>query len=288
MLTNLQVRSLHDVLTRDSIKDFYKEGTVYYSTDKNKSDETYVYIDGGKDAKVLAVGHCDWVKFSKPKMNQERTRVACPQLDDRLGVWLILKYFKAALPKDMPYDILLTDFEETGRSTAKLFNETPIPGDKKYNWMFEFDRRGTDTVMYGYETPELKKLLTDNGFEVGFGSFTDICCLTNLGCAGFNFGTGYHNEHTNNCYADLKETALQVSRFIPFYEKYYNTHLEGNKKGAQDKYDRKYNPPTRGYYGNNHNRSYWEEQNPILDKDSILYIVQYESNYSVLGMRSIY
>jgi len=166
------------------------------------------HIDNGSN--ILAVAHLDWVMWRKPKI--KNNTVYCPQLDDRLGVWTILDI--------LPYlginvDVLLTDSEECGQSTAQYF-ESP----KEYNWMFQFDRAGTDVVMYEYETTEHEKRLTDVGFKVGFGSYSDICKLNHLKITGFNFGVGYHCQHTESCYANLKETASCVKLFQKFYNKH--------------------------------------------------------------------
>ncbi len=156
-------------------------------------------------------------------------------MDDRLGVWLITKVLKTILPKELPYDILLTTGEESGDSTASLFTRD----NHQYNWMFEWDRKSTEVVMYSYETKELKSLLQDYKFKVGFGSFTDICYLNRLNCAGFNFGTGYYGEHSKSCYALLVETIENVEKFIPFYKDQYHNHLLGDQQAANNRMDNK-------------------------------------------------
>ncbi len=50
-------------------------------------------------------------------------------------------------------DVLLTTGEEMGQSSAAYFD----PGEKKYNWMFQFDRGGTDVVTYDYGDKSLYK-----------------------------------------------------------------------------------------------------------------------------------
>lgn len=179
------------------------------------------YIDNKSD--VLAVAHLDWVLFNAyPKITKQYQNVKiedCPQLDDRLGVWMILDVFHRA---GIKCDILLCDSEETGNSTSKHF---PDYTNKKYNWMVEFDRAGSDMVMYDYETRELEDIFESLDYQVGYGSFTDICELNTLGCKGFNFGVGYHGQHTKNCYANLAETFDSFRKFQTFYAKYKNTHF---------------------------------------------------------------
>jgi hypothetical protein len=181
-----------------------------------------IFIPGKKGNRVLAVAHLDTVLREDSQISKTLTgnyEVWSPQLDDRLGAWVLLD----VLPQfglAGEYDILLTDLEEVGQSTAEHFKT-----NKKYNWIFEFDRQGTDVVMYEYDTPKHRELLTDAGFEVGIGSFTDICYLEHLGCAGFNFGVGYHGQHSKNCYAKLRDTLGMVAKFRRFFHEHKDTHL---------------------------------------------------------------
>lgn len=177
------------------------------------------FIDNGGD--TLAVAHLDHYGPSIPRVFKNVYGfygVQCEQLDDRLGAWVLLDL----LPQftDIKYDILLTDSEETGNSTAQWFKS-----EKKYNWIWEFDRAGTDVVMYDYETDETAKLLESYGFDVGMGSFTDICYLEQLGCQGINFGVGYHDQHTPRCFAMLRDVLSQVAKFRYFFEKFHGVHF---------------------------------------------------------------
>lgn len=162
------------------------------------------HIDKG--SKILGVCHRDTVMFNRdPKITRKSIR-NCPQLDDRLGLWVLMDYLpQVGAPV---FDILITDSEEVGNSTAQFFD-----APREYNWIFEFDRAGTDVVFYDYETDDLEDLFFEYGFETGSGSFTDICFLSHLGCAGFNIGTGYYRQHTPGCFAILKETKRQARRF---------------------------------------------------------------------------
>jgi len=178
----------------------------------------YAFQDNGSD--VLAVAHLDTIRpeWRKFRFNRKERKVYSPALDDRLGVFILTKI----LPSYgiMP-DILLTTDEEIGASTALYFNP-----DKNYNWMFSFDRRGDDVVMYDYHTEDLEDLLEENGFNVAMGSYSDICYLDHLGIAGFNFGTGYFDEHTKRCHAILDITINMVAKFIGFFENFMNTKFE--------------------------------------------------------------
>lgn len=193
-----------------------------------------IFQDNGAD--VLAVAHLDVVDRTRPKMKDGVVR--CPQLDDRLGAWVLLD----VLPKmGIKCNILLTDSEEIGQSTAQYFAE-----DTRYNWAFSFDRSGTDAVLYEYETPELVNLLGDYGIPVGWGSFSDICSL-NLGVSAINFGVGYHNQHTRQCYADLRDTQQAVDKFARFYQDNKNTRFDHVDDYVDDRFDWSNEDITEGY-----------------------------------------
>lgn len=191
----------------------------------------YYYQDNGSD--ILAIAHLDSVQSD----------VACQvtstaggwlatsgALDDRLGAYVILDL----LPRlGIKCDILLTTDEESCRSTAQDFDT-----GKNYNWMFQFDRGGTDVVMYEYETKELRGLVEDAGARVGVGSFSDICQLDHLGCAGFNWGVGYQDYHGPRSHAWLDDTFKMVARFVQFYDenatKKFSHHPQPKYKWNKD------------------------------------------------------
>ena len=200
-----------------------------------------IFIDN--NAPVLAVAHLDWVDYSKPKYKKQYKNTLiydCPQLDDRLGVWMILD----VLPKaGIKCDILLTDSEELGLSTASCFNPP-----KQYNWMMEFDRQGGGTAMYDYEDAEMKQLLWKYDYDVDQGSFTDICELYSLKCKGFNFGVGYHRQHSPSCYANLSETFDSFRKVQSMYSDLSDTYLEHEEVTAPIGY--------RGYTGYSNYQNY--------------------------------
>lgn len=172
----------------------------------------YVFRDQGE--RVLGVAHLDTVLNGTPFIH-DGERVYCPALDDRLGVHLLLDVLPLL---GVRFDLLLTEGEEQGCSTARWF----VP-PKKYNWMFSFDRAGTDVVLYQYDTPTNRRLLHRAGFRVGTGSYSDIADLWFLGCAGFNIGCGYHRQHKPDCYADLGETRVMVQRFVRFWDEHHDS-----------------------------------------------------------------
>lgn len=211
-----------------------------------KTDNPYVYIDRGSN--VLAVVHLDTVqdygrnhrylgkdgktyvqrfdetRYSEMQLTSRKKikRAGCVSLfsstravksialDDRLGLYVIMEL----LPKYgiMP-DVLMTVDEEIGMSTARDF----FP-EKQYNWMFSFDRRGLQPVLYEYDTPELRQVLSAFGYSVTYGSFSDISDLEHLGCSGINFAVGYDYEHTHHCIASLETVNALVEKFVRFYD----------------------------------------------------------------------
>jgi len=168
-----------------------------------------------ENSKVLGVAHLDTVLTSNhfQVINKKKdTRVYNMQLDDRLGVYTLLDL----LPQvGINCDILLTEGEETGNSTAQYFESG------KYNWIFSFDRRGDDAVLYSYQDNKInewEKALISSKFKIGIGSFSDIAFMEHLGVKGVNIGTGYIGEHSRNCYASMNTLLSQVQKFKNFYE----------------------------------------------------------------------
>jgi len=179
-------------------------------------DGPYFYKDNGAD--ILAVAHLDYVlgplHTQTLKLSDDHLYF-CPTLDDRAGVYAILDYLPS---KGLKYDVLLTTGEEKSMSTARYFKP---PSGKRYRYMFSFDRRGTDVVMYQYYDKASVELLKQSGWEAAHGSYSDIGDLEHLRCKGFNFGVGYHSAHTSRCYLSRSEFLMNMRKFIRFY----NSHL---------------------------------------------------------------
>lgn len=203
------INSIKEVVTA-KITDF---GNIDGFVKLNVPKGNLFYKDNG--ANILAVAHLDFIKdnsFSYVKLVNNDYVMYSHALDDRLGAWIILNGIPL-LAKDIKYDILLTDLEESCHSTAQYFEK-----NKSYNWMFEFDRHGTGCVMYQYDTLESVNMVKGI-FTVENGSYSDIAALEHLGCLGFNFGTGYEQEHTPYCNANLQTVMHQINKFALFYEK---------------------------------------------------------------------
>jgi hypothetical protein len=175
-------------------------------------EDFYYFRDNGSS--ILAVAHLDTVAPGYSRgchfLSTEAGEVVYSRaLDDRLGAYIILELLPAL---GINHDILLTVGEESGQSTAMFFDPP-----KDYDWIIEFDRGGTDVVMYSYETPEIADLVRDAGAVVGEGIFTDICYLEHLGCKGFNWGVGYRDYHGPRSHAYLEDTFSMLSKYLKFH-----------------------------------------------------------------------
>jgi hypothetical protein len=192
---------------------------------RNDRPRFYYYKDNGSN--ILGIAHLDSVQDDGTANIVETNAgllVTSGTLDDRLGAYVILDL----LPQlGVKVDWLLTTDEEIAASTAEDFayDWCHTPSMKSYDWMFQFDRGGTDVVMYQYETPDLCDLVEEAGARVGSGSFSDICYLDPLGCAGLNWGVGYQDYHGPRAHAWLEDTFRMVGTFLNFYEANKNEHL---------------------------------------------------------------
>lgn len=198
-------------------RSFRKLGRVTHTSDQMD----YIHIDRG--AKVLGVAHLDVVRNMRDvnyfTLNGRRG-IMSGALDDRLGVYILLHL----LPKlGVECDVLLTDGEEVGKSTAQHFQ---LPEGKEYNWLFSFDRRGTDVVMYDYDCKHLDDKLAAVGLKSSIGSFSDISSMEHLKVKAFNVGTGYHDEHTDMCHAYFDDVISQANRFAEFWRLHHKSKME--------------------------------------------------------------
>lgn len=212
----------------------------------------FYYVDNGSD--VLGIAHLDTVQDDTTCQVIDTAAgllATSGGLDDRLGAYVILEL----LPQlDIKCDWLLTTDEEIGASTAADF----WPEHKTYNWMFQFDRGGTDVVMYEYETDELVDLVEASTARVGQGIFSDICVLDHLGCAGFNWGVGYADYHSPRSHAWLEDTFRMVARFEKFWKANHDRFLEYDPDAKAEADDSWVNY-----------REWWDKQDAKHDDDDI-------------------
>ena len=220
------------------------DGKHIQFTDIGSPGRQLLYHERSPETKLLAVAHLDVVMQAQFKMYDDL--VITPALDDRLGVWVILDLLP--LLGFSEYDILFTDMEEQGMSTAEDF--IPL---KQYNWVFEFDRRGTtDVAMYQYSDDVLDDMIrnTTEMDPVG-GSFSDISSI-GCGCKAMNWSVGYDHEHTKDCYAYVEDTVFCAEQFLKFaaeYKDMYMIHDHDKDYYGRYSYDYNYNYTEKCYSG---------------------------------------
>ena len=217
-----------------------------------KSDITgenpYWFKDNGSE--ILGVAHLDTVCMDRHFIIAPitgETLVFSPAIDNRLGAYTIAHLLPSL---GITCDILLTTHEEKCKSTAELFVH---PEGKKYKWIFSFDRKGDDVVMYQFENKKCKSRLEKCGFEVGWGSYSDIAELDTLGCKAFNFGCGYEDYHTRRSFFSLNVFKSQVKKFMGFYWRYKNTHMSHDPKDNHESWG-------YGGFGSGSDDAYWKSR----------------------------
>jgi len=212
---------LGEICTMDTLA-FSRYARHWSVDDMNIPENFYFHKDNG--SKILFVAHLDSCESDIVFGHCETASgpiVFAGSLDDRLGAYIGLEL----LPKmGIVCDVLLTTGEETGRSTAKIFAERH-PKIKEYNWIIEFDRGGTDCVLYKFEDYDIRTKVQSSGARVGNGSFSDICHLESLGCKAINWGVGYRDYHGPRSHAWLWDTWTMVGHFLAFYDAYKDEHL---------------------------------------------------------------
>lgn len=169
-----------------------------------------IFQDNGAD--VLLVAHLDHVgeRYTKPAFPVwfGWRYVQHVSLDDRLGCWAIERLHASGIKADLLY----TDCEETGRTTAAEFT-SPRP----YKFILSMDRRGTDAVLYQYlDARRWKRRCKRHFGDVSHGSFSCIASMEHLGVCGVNVGVGYYEHNTANCWADLYQTERQLRAAAAF------------------------------------------------------------------------
>jgi hypothetical protein len=169
------------------------------------------------NAKILAIAHLDTVQKLRGMTASERgKKIHACGLDDRLGAYIVHEWLHR---NGIAADILLTDMEESGASTASCF-----AGADDYNWVVEFDRAGEDVVTYGLDCPEWLNALRESGFKTASGAYSDIVFLKTERCC-VNIGVGYELAHSADSFADLSVLDRQLKRFKNFYAKHKNTRF---------------------------------------------------------------
>lgn len=173
--------------------------------------QSFVYVPGKRQNKVVLVAHCDTVFSDKRRKNivfDEKTGVYKSNsvkegigADDRAGCSILWRL------RNSGHSLLIPNGEEIG-CKGSYFLRDYCDGwnqklQKEHCFMIQFDRRGSsDLVTYRVGSKEFIKWLENNlkGYKHSRGSVSDISVLCTEIC-GVNISTGYYNEHT--CYETL-------------------------------------------------------------------------------------
>lgn len=216
-------------------------------------EDYYFFRDNG--SRILAVAHLDTcVRPDQRTANfvtlaDGEEVVYSGALDDRLGAYTILDL----LPRlGIEVDILLTVGEESGCSTAEHF----MP-EKRYDWMIEFDRGGTDVVMYQYDDAGTRQLVRDCGAKPADGIFSDISYLEHLGIKGFNWGVGYRDYHSTRGHAYIEDYLMMMGFFMEFHADNVGTHMFHEPAPSWFK---SYREPYDGYHAVDDDSSLFSEE----------------------------
>lgn len=232
-----------------------------YVTEERQYNNYFYFADRGSD--ILFVAHLDTVVHHEDRLCDFAETKAGPvvhsgTLDDRLGAYIGLELIPKLLGDNWA-DVLLTVGEESGQSTAEFFDPALHAGGKQYKWIIEFDRKGTDVVMYSYQDFETSARVRDIGAVVGHGSVSDISYMTGLGCKAFNWGTGYGGDyHSVKGYAYLMDTYKMVLLFLKFYAANKDTMLPHTKGSGRGKGSSGYSG--YGYSGGGYGGSDWRSR----------------------------
>ena len=230
--------------TVEDIFNDYPEEYGFERIEKHGKRQRYLYRPGIRDESPLLICHADTVLSSPAYQYDSWTGVVTSsELDDRLGIAVLLAIIQSS-GKDCIHlsdcAILITDNEEIGQSTSALFAGDCKQNPERFgkpNWLMNFDRRGTDSVCYGYENDTFSSLLRHCGHTIGTGTCSDISRMESLGVSGVNVGIGYHGEHSLKCRAYLRDTLQSILAAECFCSQFHHVRLG-------------FTPPIRHIYAN--------------------------------------
>jgi len=223
----------------------------YTRTGKNGR---HIFIPGKAESKVLMVCHLDTVLSPRKGFHWNsgldehgRQIIKMPTVDDRLG---LITMFLLKEEWGIDVDWLLTEGEETGKSTAKDW----VNDGKEYGWCVEFDRAGSsdcgenDVVTYAYGSNDKtwNETLVKAGFKKpGHGSFTDISAIefqkqTNV--KAMNIAIGYQNGHSRKAWFVISEWVRAMKLFRDFYAEHKDVRYEHVPAASSWSYQRRDDP----------------------------------------------
>jgi hypothetical protein len=248
-------------------------------------DDGFVYAQG--KFPVLLVAHMDTVHNHLPQTfvySKDKNKISDPNGiggDDRCGVYMILEVIKR-----FNCSVLFCEDEEVGCVGADKFIETKLASSLDFNYMIEFDRKGSrDAVFYDCDNPEFTKFICKDFYIEDWGSCSDISVLAPFfGVAAVNLSCGYYNAHKDTEYVVFSEmersieeacrilertTEDDVFEYIPSRRNwglgaYYSTQNTGYTTGWYDEDDFYYN----GGWGYDSNRN-------TTELSTIYHIIEY-------------
>lgn len=203
----------------DGVFDRFKE--LLGSIVRGEGKERFLYIPGKRKNKVLLVAHADTFWDShyldgsvyeqklifKNNIIQSGSTDCGIGADDRAGcaiLWIL---------KDLGHSLLITDGEEHGSIGSEWLMNEPENRDiadlinQDHQFIVQFDRRnGKDFKCYSVGTDDFRAYISEKtGYtEPDRSSGTDIVALCR-DITGVNLSVGYHYEHSEDEYLDLKE-----------------------------------------------------------------------------------
>ncbi len=184
-------------------------------------EQQYWHITQEKRKNYLLVAHIDTVQTPR-FFGMKGSRLYARGLDDRLGVAMA---FLLHSERD-DCDVLITDDEELGASTAEIVPFEQLEG---YNCIIELDRAGNDFVTYGLADDDLVAAYKEYSHK-GWGSFSDICSIKKRPCGCINVGIGYELAHSMNSYAEIKDVNESYCNLNKFMTEHAGTHFKECEK----------------------------------------------------------
>jgi len=200
---------------------------AFYSQER---DHYYCYKNAGH--KVLAVAHADSVQQAR-FFNRKGNVIFSPSLDDRLGVAVAVDILPML---GIECDVLITDEEESANSSGSSFALDHLKHE--YNWIVEFDRAGEDCVTYDYSSKEWSNAISLAGFRHGYGSYSDICEMEEMGVCAMNVGIGYEHYHSMSAYANMIALDRNLQKFVEFYREFGGIKFVHTPRPASRWYER--------------------------------------------------
>jgi len=190
-----------------------------YPADRVYATPQYLYALG--DIPVALVAHLDTVHPFAPYeifRDSEKGVIWSPEgigADDRAGVYSIHKLLRQGL---RPSVIFCTGEEKGGIGASAFVLNFPAPLVPT-NFIIELDRCGSnDMVFYDCDNPEFESFIGTYGFELQYGSFSDISIIAPVwGIAAVNLSIGYEDEHTYSerlYYREMEKTIKKVENIL--------------------------------------------------------------------------